>query len=253
MGKPVSDTENAGSPDTPWPHVLVVDDDTEVSALVRRYLMPQGFMVSTVANGRELRDALRAGHVDLILLDLGLPGEDGLELTRYLHSHWQGPVIIVSGRGESVDRVVGLELGADDYVTKPFDLRELLARIRSVLRRSARGAEIRSAEGHATLAFRGYRLDTASHVLRTDDGCEVPLTGGEYELLKLFLEHPHQVLSRNDIMTHIHGRDAGPFDRAIDVQIGRLRRKIESDPAQPSLLKAIRGSGYMFAERVRRE
>ncbi len=235
------------------PHVLVVDDDVEIAALLRRYLTPQGFRISTAANGDELREALRAGKVDLILLDLGLPGEDGLELTRYLHSHWHGPVIIVSGRGESVDRVVGLELGADDYVTKPFDLRELLARIRSVLRRSAHGQESAGAANHAILVFRDYRLDTASHALRTADGEEVPLTSGEYDLLKLFLEHPQKVLSRNDIMTHIHGRDAGPFDRAIDVQIGRLRRKIETDPAQPSLLKAIRGSGYMFAERVLRE
>jgi len=253
MGKPVSMVERTGSLDASPPHVLVVDDDVEISALVRRYLTPQGFTVSTAADGRELRDALRAGHVDLILLDLGLPGEDGLDLTRYLHSHWRGPVIIVSGRGESVDRIVGLELGADDYITKPFDLRELLARIRSVLRRSARTEASPSAKNHVMLVFRGYRLDTASHVLHATDGGEVSLTSGEYELLKLFLEHPHKVLSRNDIMTHIHGRDAGPFDRAIDVQIGRLRRKIESDPSQPNLLKAIRGTGYMFAEQVRRE
>jgi DNA-binding response OmpR family regulator len=235
------------------PHVLVVDDDAEIAALVVRYLTTQGFLVSTAGNGQELRDVLRARHIDLILLDLGLPGEDGLELTRYLHGQWHGPVIIVSGRGESVDRIVGLELGADDYVTKPFDLRELLARIRSLLRRSSFVTKSANAERHATLIFRGYRLDTGSHILRDPGGAEVPLTTGEYELLKLFLEHPSRVMSRNDIMTRIHGRDAGPFDRAIDVQIGRLRRKIETDPSQPSLLKAIRGTGYMFAEKVVRE
>lgn len=235
------------------PHVLVVDDDVEIAALVRRYLTTQGFVVTSAGNGHELKDALRATHVDLILLDLGLPGEDGLELTRYLHGHWQGPVIIVSGRGESVDRIVGLELGADDYITKPFELRELLARIRSVLRRTAPRRDPPPTDRHVVLAFGGYRLDTASHALSNADGIDVPLTSGEYDLLKLFLDHPGKVMSRNDIMSHIHGRDAGPFDRAIDVQIGRLRRKIETDPAQPSLLKAIRGTGYMFAEKVQRE
>nr|WP_233171749.1 response regulator transcription factor [Dyella sp. ASV21] len=234
---------------------MVVDDDEEVAALVKRYLGTQGYVVSAAGNGAQLREALKASPIDLILLDLGLPGEDGLELTRYLHSHWHGPVIIVSGRGESVDRVVGLELGADDYVTKPFELRELLARIRSVLRRAGRGTPAEPAPGnhHAVLVFAGYRMDIASHVLRDAQGEEVPLTTGEYELLKLFLEHPNRVLSRNDIMARIHGRDAGPFDRAIDVQIGRLRRKIERDASRPSMLKAIRGSGYMLTERVHRE
>jgi len=232
--------------------VLVVDDDDEIVSLVRRYLTAQGFSVTGAASGAELKHALQTAQIDLILLDLGLPGEDGLDLTRYLHSHWQGPVIIVSGRGESVDRIVGLELGADDYITKPFELRELLARIRSVLRRGARTADS-APPRHATLVFRGHRLDTASHVLRNPAGDIVPLTSGEYDLLKLFLDHPSRVMSRNDIMSHMHGRDAGPFDRAIDVQIGRLRRKIETDPSQPSLLKAIRGAGYMFTERVIRE
>lgn len=239
---------------SPQPHVLVVDDDVEVAALVKRYLESQGFTVSSAGDGAQLREALRSMRVDLILMDLGLPGEDGLDLTRYLHGQWQGPVIIVSGRGESVDRIVGLELGADDYITKPFELRELLARIRSVLRRSGRPAQAeRAAELPAILAFRDYRLDTAAHVLRDASNREVPLTTGEYELLKLFLEHPNRVLSRNDIMTRIHGRDAGPFDRAIDVQIGRLRRKIETDPTRPGLLKSIRGTGYMLTEPVRRE
>ncbi len=233
------------------PHILVVDDDEEIGLLVQRYLGAQGFDVSTALSGAQLREVLRIRRVDLVLLDLGLPGEDGLELTRYLHGHWHGPVIIVSGRGDSIDRVVGLELGADDYVTKPFELRELLARIRSVLRRTGRPAQ-ENGDRHATLAFRGYRMDTGAHVLRDDHGKDVPLTTGEYELLKLFLEHPNKVLTRNDIMSHIHGRDAGPFDRAIDVQIGRLRRKIDRDPARP-LLKSIRGSGYLLAEQVRRE
>ncbi|HTH79168.1 MAG TPA: response regulator [Ramlibacter sp.] len=243
--------EHANTPSTP--RILVVDDEEEIRALVKRYLTSQGFDVATAADGAQLREALRSSRIDLVLMDLGLPGEDGLDLTRYLHNHWQGPIIIVSGRGESVDRVVGLELGADDYITKPFDLRELLARVRSVLRRTARPSPGEAQEPPCTLVFQGYRLNTRSHELRDDHGRLVPLTTGEYELLKLFLEHPHRVLTRNDIMSQIHGRDAGPFDRAIDVQIGRLRRKIERDPTQPALLKAIRGTGYILTEQVRRE
>ncbi len=249
---PVAELESPTPPRAP--HLLIVDDDTEISGLVKRYLGPQGFSVSTAENGVQLKEVLRSAHVDLVLLDLGLPGEDGLELTRYLHGHWRGPIIIVSGRGDSVDRIVGLELGADDYITKPFELRELLARVRSVLRRSERkppASEL--SESRSTLVFGGYRMDTVAHVLFDTHGIEVPLTTGEYELLKLFLEHPNRVLSRNDIMTHMHGHDAGPYDRAIDVQIGRLRRKIETDPSRPSLLKAIRGTGYILTERVLRQ
>lgn len=234
------------------PHILVVDDDEEIAALVRRYLGTQGFTVFTANGGSQLREMLRSTRIDLVLMDLGLPGEDGLDLTRFLHSHWEGPVIIVSGRGESIDRIVGLELGADDYITKPFDLRELLARIRSVMRRSVRisaPANVRQ----DILVFQSYRLDTGAHELHDGVGNEIRLTTGEYDLLKLFLDHPNKVLSRNDIMTHIHGRDAGPFDRAIDVQIGRLRRKIERDPSRPSMIKAIRGTGYILTEQVRRE
>ena len=238
--------------------LLVVEDDPDISTLVSRYLVSQGFDVAVAANGAMLRQALAAGPVDLILLDLGLPGEDGFALTRYLHEHWQGPVIIVSGRGESVDRVVGLELGADDYVTKPFDLRELLARVRSVLRRYASrapapaAAEPAPAPADGLLEFAGFRLDPGARVLVDAEGKEVPLTTGEFELLKLFLDHPNRVLSRNDIMSRIHGRDVGPYDRAIDVQLSRLRRKIDADPDRPPLFKSVRGTGYIFTERVRR-
>ncbi len=239
--------------------LLVVEDDPDISALVSRYLGSQGFTVDVAANGAMLRQALAAGPVDLVLLDLGLPGEDGFALTRYLHEHWQGPVIIVSGRGESVDRVVGLELGADDYVTKPFDLRELLARVRSVLRRYASRAPAAaaalspaSASADGLLEFAGFRLDPGSRVLVDATGKEVPLTTGEFDLLKLFLDHPNRVMSRNDIMSRIHGRDAGPYDRAIDVQLSRLRRKIDADPDRPPLFKSVRGTGYIFTERVRR-
>ena len=249
------DTSQAPAVAPPLVRLLVVEDDRDVAALVSRYLSSQGFEVKVAANGAMLRRALADGPVDLVLLDLGLPGEDGFALTRYLREHWRGPVIIVSGRGESVDRVVGLELGADDYVTKPFDLRELLARVRSVLRRYAGQAsqEQRAAvPEQRVLEFAGYRLDPAARALSDAHGRDVPLTTGEYELLCLFLDHPNKVLSRNDIMSRLHGRDAGPFDRAIDVQLSRLRRKIDNAADRPPLFKAVRGAGYMFTGQVRR-
>ena len=233
-------------------HLLVVDDDAGVLDLLRRYFSGHGFEVSTATDGAGMRAVLARQSADLVLLDLGLPGEDGLELTRELRRRWNGALIIITGRGESVDRVVGLELGADDYVTKPFDLRELLARVRSVLRRSV-PATATTETAEATFRFAGYRLDPLGRTLRDDRGDAVALTTGEYELLRVFVEHPNRVLSRDDLMERIHGRDAGPFDRAIDVQIARLRRKIEPDAANPELIKSVRGVGYLFAARVERE
>lgn len=232
------------------PHVLVVDDDAEIAALLCRYLGGHGYQVSTVADGAQVRASLGGPLIDLILLDLGLPDEDGLLLLRHLQIHWRGPVIVVSGRGESIERVVGLELGADDYVTKPFDLRELLARIRSVLRRA------RPESGHAVAAsnggfrFDGLQLESASRRLTDREGREVVLTSGEFDLLQAMLQRPNQVLTRDQLMNCMHGRDAGPFDRAIDVQIGRLRRKLEIDPAHPRLIKSVRGAGYVLATAV---
>lgn len=234
-------------------HLLVVDDDTGVLDLLRRYFTGQDFDVSTAADGAAMRDVLARSHIDLVLLDLGLPGEDGFELTRQLRRSWNGALIIITGRGESVDRVVGLELGADDYVTKPFDLRELLARVRSVLRRATPGAAPDEAVEHAAFRFGDFLLIPRSRTLRTTGGETIALTTGEYELLRVLVEHPNRVLSRDDLMEHIHGRNAGPFDRAIDVQIGRLRRKVESDPANPELIKSVRGAGYLFSARVSRQ
>lgn len=232
--------------------LLVVDDDAEILELLRRYFVAQDFEVCTAVDGSEMRGVLARTSIDLVLLDLGLPGEDGFALTRQLHEQWAGPVIIITGRGESVDRVIGLELGADDYVTKPFDLRELLARVRSVLRRSNRARQSSAGDEHAALHFSGFRLDPLARELFTADGERVALTTGEYELLRLFVDNPNRVLSRDDLMERIHGREAGPFDRAIDVRIGRLRRKIESDPSEPEIIKSVRGAGYVFATRVSR-
>jgi two-component system OmpR family response regulator len=230
-------------------HVLVVDDDPEVGKLLSRYLTGQGLRVSVVENARDARAAVQDQTIDVMLLDLGLPDEDGLVLMRDLRSRWQGPVIIVSGRGESVERIVGLELGADDYVNKPFDLRELLARIRSVVRRSqpVRPAQV-AGRGYA---FEGLQLDVPARRVLDGNSREIPLTSGEFDLLLAFVQRPHQVLTRDQLMNAVHGRDAGPFDRAIDVQIGRLRRKLEADPAHPQLIKSVRGAGYLFAPNVR--
>ena len=231
-------------------HVLVVDDDPEVGALLAKYLGGQGLRVTIAPDGRSARDALGTVGFDVVLLDLGLPDEDGLMLLRDFRNRWHGPVIIVSGRGESVERVVGLELGADDFVTKPFDFRELLARIRSVVRRTQPPPT--STPGVATrYEFEGLRLDVPSRRLVDAQSAEIALTSGEFDLLLAFVQRPRQVLSRDQLMNAVHGREAGPFDRAIDVQIGRLRRKLEPDPAQPRFIKSVRGAGYLFAAAVR--
>jgi two-component system, OmpR family, response regulator len=231
--------------------LLIVDDDPDILDLLCRYFGGHGFQVRTAADGHAMRAELAAAPADLVLLDLGLPGEDGLEITRYLRANWQCAVIIITGRGDSVDRVVGLELGADDYVAKPFELRELLARVRSVLRRTA-VVDTPVAASAPMVEFDGFRLDPTARRLIGRDGNDIMLTSGEFELLQAFIEQPNRVLSRDALMNRIHGRDAGPYDRAIDVQVGRLRRKLEPDSDLPQLIKSVRGAGYMFAGRIRR-
>jgi len=242
----------AGSSGTKRPHLLVVDDDQDVVDIIKRYFSAQGFDVAVAADGPSMRTVIDSQAIDVVLLDLGLPGEDGFTLTRYLRERWKGALIIVTGRGDSIDRVVGLELGADDYVTKPFDLRELLARVRSVLRRATEAVVTAVSNAQDVVRFGGFRLNVGSRELTDGAGKVVPLTTGEFDLLGAFIANPNRVLSRDDLMNRIHGRDAGPFDRAIDVQIGRLRRKMETDPAQPALIKSVRGAGYIFAVRVER-
>lgn len=232
--------------------VLVVDDDDGIRQLLERYLREHGFDVLTSATASDCRARVAHGAIDLLLLDLGLPDEDGLLLLRFLQAEWRGPVIVLSGRGEAVERVVGLELGADDYITKPFDLRELLARIRSVLRRTAAPPPPAQEDARVTLRFAGFVLDPAARRLLAPDGGEVALTPGEFALLHVLLEHPNRVLSRDQLLTRLHGRGAGPYDRSIDVQIGRLRRKLGDDPAHPQVIRSVRGSGYMLAAAVQR-
>lgn len=239
-----SSTPNAGQ------RILIVDDDAEIVALLTRYLKGHAFQVEAVGSGAELRAQLEHAGADVVLLDLGLPDEDGLELLRYLRVAWNGPVIVVSGRGsEPVERVVGLELGADDFVSKPFDLRELLARIRSVLRRTWKTAPAPVVEP-GVLTFAGFRLELASRRLTGLQGEEIVLTTGDFQLLCALLEKPRQVLSRDELMDALYKREAGPFDRAVDMGIGRLRRKIEPNPEAPVLIKSVRGAGYLFASEV---
>lgn len=239
----------------PEPHILVVDDDREIRSLLSRFLVKQGFRVTTAADGREMRKMLTEWAIDLIVLDLMLPGEDGLTLCRSLRAGSDIPVIMLTARGDDVDRIVGLEMGADDYVPKPFHPRELVARIKAVLRRAhaapggfSGGREPSSATQQ--FRFEGWRLDTARRELTSSDGVLVPLSGGEYGLLLAFVAQPQRVLSRDQLLDLARGRDAQPFDRAIDVQVSRLRRKIEADPREPRLIKTVRGGGYLFTAAV---
>lgn len=230
------------------PVLLVVDDDPAIREVVKRYFQAQDFAVHEAGDAASARQVLGREAVSLILLDLGLPGEDGLTLARYLREHWRGAVIIVSGRGDPVDRVVGLEVGADDYVAKPFDLRELLARVRSVLRRVQPAA----AQPAEALCFAGFRLEPGARRLLDPRGQEVVLTTGEFDLLQAFVKQPQRVLTRDALMHQMHGRESGPFDRAIDVQVSRLRQKIEVDAANPAFIRSVRGVGYLFAVPVKR-
>jgi two-component system OmpR family response regulator len=231
------------------PKVLIVDDDSEIRDLLARFLRKHGLRVETVADGRAMARALETGRFDLVVLDLMLPGEDGLSLCRHLRATSSLPVIMLTAVAEDTDRIVGLEIGADDYVTKPFNPRELLARIKAVLRRTAGGGR-ETSEG--TLTFAGWRLAAAQRELRDPDGVLVPLTSGEFDLLLAFVERPERVLSRDQLLDLTKGRDAVPFDRSIDVQLSRLRRKIEIDPQNPKLIKTVRGGGYMLTRPVRR-
>ncbi len=227
------------------PRILVIDDDVSLRDLVVTYLSKSGFDVEGVGDAEAFRTSLIRRRPDLVVLDLMLPGEDGLSLLRWLRATGGPPVIIASARGEEVDRVVGLEVGADDYLAKPFGPRELLARIRAVLRRSQAPAPAAKREQHS---FGSWRLDLGNHSLVGPDG-EVVLTSGEFALLRIFVEHPNQVLSRDQLITLIKGYDRSPFDRSIDVRVRRLRQKIEPDPESPVFLRTVWGEGYLFAPR----
>ena len=231
-------------------HIVVVDDQKEICDVVQEYLTGEGYRVSTAHDGGDMRRILSQSRADLVILDLMLPGEDGLTLARALRSESGIGIIILTGRGETVDRIIGLEMGADDYLPKPFHLRELLARVKAVLRRaeSRVGDSPHSVRSHAR--FNGWTLDLSSRELTSPAGEEVRLTTGEFDLLAAFVNNPNQVLSRDRLLDLARNREAGPFDRTIDVQVGRLRRKLEDDPQNPTLIKTVRGSGYIFTPTV---
>ena len=224
----------------PKESILVVDDDGPLAALMQRYLTENGYQVATVPDGRAMDAYLHQGRADLVILDLMLPGDDGLAIARRLRQQGKLPIIMCSARGDEVDRILGLELGADDYLPKPFNPRELLARVRAVLRRAG------TQEAEAVQSFGPFRLHVESHRLLRD-GEEVALTAGEFALLRAFAEHPNRVLSRDTLVELIKGYERGPFDRSVDVRVTRLRRKLEDDPESPCYIRTVWGAGYLFS------
>ena len=228
-------------------HILIVDDDPEIRKLLQDYLQRNGYQVSVVEDGAGMWRLLDGQAVDLIVLDIMLPGEDGLTLCRQLRAGSGIPVIMLTALGEDTDRIVGLEMGADDYLSKPFNPRELLARIRGVLRRT--GGDVGDAEA---VRFADWILDRTARHLISPDGVVVNLSNGEFRLLEAFVEHPNRVLSRDQLMDILQGRDWGPFDRSIDVQVSRLRRRLRDDARESALIKTIRGEGYVFTAKVTR-
>jgi two-component system OmpR family response regulator len=236
-------------------HIAVLDDEVDITQLLGNYLKTHGFRVSQLHSGQALMALMTQDTPALVLLDLGLPGEDGFVIARQLREHWRCGLVIVTGRGDAVDKVVGLEVGADDYVTKPFDLRELVARIKAVLRRidaaPAVTLSVPAAMTAVTYSFDRWELDTAARRLTSPQGHDVALTSGEFDLLHVFVLHPGRVLSRDFLLEHTRGREAGPFDRTIDVQVGRLRKKLETDPEAPQIIKSVRSAGYLFVPSVR--
>ncbi|HQR53367.1 MAG TPA: response regulator [Burkholderiales bacterium] len=235
------------------PQVLVVDDDAEIRALLAEYLGRNGYGVHGVADGRAMREALSARHIDLVILDLMLPGEDGLTLCRDIRARSDLPVIMLTARGEETDRIVGIEMGADDYLPKPFNPRELLARMKSVLRRARYLGDVSPAAGARRLRFAGWTLDTSTRNLIAPDGVVVSLSGAEYRLLGVLLARPDHVFSRDELMELTQRRGIDPYDRSIDVQVSRLRRRLRDDGKDPVIIKTVRSEGYVLAAAVESE
>ena len=225
--------------------ILVVDDDADLRWMVEKYLSKHEFVVTLAEDGVQMREVLERQEFDLAILDINLPGEDGLSLARYLRANYQIGIIMLSAAAEVFDRIVGLEMGADDYVTKPFEPRELLARVKSVLRR-VQGMLDREAEPDSRVKFGEFTLDLEAHQLLDEKGEAISLTSMEFDLLKAFAENPNKVLDRDQLLSLSHNRDWDPFDRSIDIRITRLRRKIEVEPSKPQVIKTVRGAGYIF-------
>lgn len=232
------------------PHVLFVEDDPEIRGLVADFLNQSGFRVTVAQDGEEMDRLMSADKVDLLILDIMLPNEDGLSLCRRVRAEGNLPVIMLTARGSEIDRVVGLEMGADDYLTKPFGTHELVARVRALLRRSEYAAHEPRSRPRSVLIFSDWRLDLVARRLHSLDGIRVPLTGGEFELLVAFCEHANQVLTRDQLLDFTRGKAPAGVDRSIDIQVSRLRRKIEKDPKDPALIQTVRSGGYIFAAQV---
>ncbi len=234
-------------------HILVVDDDRDIRTLLAEYLDSNGLRTLTATNGSEMRRVLEESRVDLIVLDLTLPGEDGLTLCRNLRASSSVPVIMLTARGEPLDRILGLEMGADDYLAKPFEPRELFARIRSVLRRTQALPPNMAQPDVATMRFAGWTLELTARHLINKDGVVVALSGAEFRLLKVFLDHPNRVLNRDQLLELTQGRESDPFDRSVDIQISRLRQKLGDDARTPTIIKTVRNEGYVLATTVTTE
>jgi len=230
--------------------LLIVDDDKEIRNLLTDYLEQADYRVSAVGDGKAMRRVLESNRIDLVILDLMLPGEDGLTLCRELRGKTNLPVLMLTARGDEVDRIIGLEMGADDYLAKPFNPRELLARIKSVIRRAQALPPNMETDKVHTLRFAGWTLDVATRNVTAADGLVVPLSGAEYRLLRVFLDHPQRVLAREQLLELANGREAILFDRSIDVLVGRLRKRLRDDSREPVLIKTVRGEGYVLATSV---
>ena len=232
-------------------HILVVDDDPRIRQMLTRYFEGEGYGVSTAADGQEMRGQMKAKDVDIILLDLSLPGgQDGLDLAREIRTQSDIPIMMLTGRDDVVDRIIGIEIGADDYIAKPFHLREVHARLKSILRRRQPAAPKVEVTEEKVIRFEGWTLNLSRRQLLAGDGSEVELTTGEFDMLAAFAQHPGRVLSRDFLMDETRGRQLEAFDRTIDAQIVRLRRKIEVDTKHPQLIKAVRGVGYVFTGKI---
>jgi len=231
-------------------HLLIVDDDAEIRNLLREYFQANGYRVTLAADGKGMWALLKTTQPDLVILDVMLPGEDGISLCRTLRARLDVPIIMLTARSADIDRIIGLEVGADDYLPKPFNPRELLARVKSVLRRTkALPANLRRDEVRL-FRFAGWTLDAATRNLTAPDGVVVPLSGTEFKLLRVLLDHPGQVLTRDQLIELMLSRDAGPFDRALDVQVSRLRHRLGDDAKEPAVIKTVRGQGYVLAAQV---
>ena len=233
--------------------ILIVDDDREIRSLLADYLDSNGYSTVTAADGYAMATALNANKIDLIVLDLNLPGDDGLTLCRNLRAHSAMPVIMLTARSEALDRIIGLEMGADDYLSKPFEPRELLARIRSVLRRANSPTMIGAHDTVQKLKFGDWTLDVTARHLLNPQGLVIALSGAEFRMLEIFLEHPNRVLNGDQLLNIMHGRDADPFDRSIDIQISRLRQKLGEDARSPQIIKTVRNGGYVLSVSVLKE